>query len=185
VAPAGPPDELLVPAPGLDEDEVAPIPSGSTPCSRSLHIGTFNSLARLLYSFRPVLPVGGATTPSYAAVPGIGWSSRPCLARQRGALSPKSGIEACIGSSFFVLGFMEGWSGKSWNVRGTPIRRALRPASLMSAALCSARSAGVAWSTGVNLGISSGSAGTGSRRLVPMVGCCQGSKPSTPETLKL
>ena len=151
----------------------------SAPCSMSLHNGTFNSLARSLYSRKPVPPAGDA------AVPGVAWSSRPCLARQRGALRPKRGIEACIGFSFLAPLFMEGWSGKSWNVRGTPIRRALMPASWMSAALCAARSAGVARSTGVNLGANAGSAGTGSRRLVPIVGCCQGSKPSTPETLKL
>ena len=123
LAPAGTPctpGELLVPAPGLDEEEAARLPR-SAPCSMSLHIGSFNSLARLLYSRKPVPPVGGATTPSYTAVPGTAWSSRPSLARQRGALRPKRGIEACIGSSFFALLFMEGWSGKSWNVRGTPI----------------------------------------------------------------
>jgi hypothetical protein len=122
--PAGMPctrGELLVPAPGLDDEEATRMPRGSPPCSMSFHIGSLNSLARLLYSRRPVPPGGAATTPSYTAVPGIAWSSRPCLARQRGALRPKRGIEACIGSSFFVPLFIEGWSGKSWNVSGTPI----------------------------------------------------------------
>ena len=37
--------ECPVPAPGLDEDEAAPIPSGSAPCSISFHIGRFNCFA--------------------------------------------------------------------------------------------------------------------------------------------
>src|ERR1700679_4074983 len=81
--PADPPPctpcELLGPAPGLDEDGAAPMPCGATPFSISFHIGIFSSFACLLYSFSP-LPAGRTTTPSYAAVPGIGWSSRPCLA---------------------------------------------------------------------------------------------------------
>ena len=151
MAPAGSPcapGELLVPAPGLEEDEVAPAPSASIPCSMSLIIGTLSSFAHLLRSCRPIFFFfGGATTPTNVAVPGTEGLSRPSLARQRGALRPKSGTEACIGSSFFPL-FMEGWSGKSCIVRGTPIRRALMPASLMSAALCVARSTGVACSIG-------------------------------------
>lgn len=78
-----------------------------------------------------------------------------------------------------------GSRGKSCIVSGTSSLRALNPASLMSEALSTARSAGVAWSMGMKRGIFRGSAGTGSRRLVPMLGCCQESKPSAPVTLKL
>ena len=54
----------------------------------------------------------------------------------------------------------------------------------MSSTLSAARCTGVVFS-GVKRGINLGSAGTGSRKFVPMVGCCQGSKPSAPATLKL
>lgn len=79
---------------------------------------------------------------------------------------------------------MAGSRGKSWSVSGTPSRRALTPACAMSSTLSAARCAGVLLS-GVKRGINLGSAGTGSRKLVPMVGCCQGSKASAPATLKL
>lgn len=124
LAPAGmpcTPDELPVPVSGLDEEDATRMPRGLPPCSMRLYLGGINSLSQLLNSRRPTPPMDGATTPSYTAVPGLVCSSRPCLARQRGALRPKRGIEACIGSSFFAPLFMEGWSGKSWSVRGTPI----------------------------------------------------------------
>ncbi len=73
LVPAGTPCaswERLDPAPGLDEVAAAPMPSESVPSSISFHMGTFNSFATLLYSCRP-FPFGRATTPSYAAVPGI------------------------------------------------------------------------------------------------------------------
>ncbi len=133
---------------------------------------------------RPLRPLGLASTPSYEAVPGMSCGGRPCAARQRGAPRPKSGTEMCIGSSPWSCS-SSGLRGKSCVVSGTPIWRALVPASWTSVALWAARSAHVAWSMGTNCGIFRGSAGTGSRRLVPMLGTCHGQKPSAPVTLKL
>jgi hypothetical protein len=105
----------------LDAEVEVGTPRGLAPFSTSFHRGIFNSFKRGPYSSRPVLPCGATAAPLCATVPGIACSLTPCLARQRGFLRPKRGIEACIGSSFFPPRFMEGWSGKSWNVRGTPI----------------------------------------------------------------
>jgi len=138
--------------------------------------------ARPSHPCRPLFPLGLARTPSYEAVPGVSWGGRPSIWRQCGAARPKRGTEECIVST---LTSSVGSRGKSCIVSGTPSLRALVPASLMSAALSTARSAGVAWSMGMKRGIFRGSAGTGSRRLVPMLGCCQEQKPSAPVILKL
>ena len=153
----------LDPASRIDERDGATFPRGSAPSSTSLQSGSF-----LLF------PFGTAHTPS--------WGGRPSAWRQRGAARPKRGTDECIVSS---RTYSTGSRGKSCVVSGTPSLRALSPASLMSAALSTARSAGVAWSMGMKRGIFRGSAGTGSRRLVPMLGCFQEQKPSAPATLKL
>jgi hypothetical protein len=162
----------------LDED-----PLGAVASSNVFHLG-FIFCAFFAYSFLPFFPLGGAGTPLYVAVPGVESGGSPSLARQRGAPRPKSGTAECIGSSFSPPQWMAGSRGKSWSVSGTPSRRALTPACAMSSALSVARCEGVLF-PGVKCGIKLGSAGTGSRKFVPMVGCCQGSKASAPATLKL
>jgi hypothetical protein len=139
------PPKPLVPATGPDElepepePEAASIPNGSSPSSTRFHSATLSRFSRLLYSFRPRPPEGRATTPSYAAVPGISCGSRPCSSRQRGAASPYRGTAACIGSSAVVPLTLAGSRGNSCIVRGTPRWRALVPASAMSAALSAER----------------------------------------------
>ena len=152
----------LDPASRIDELDGATTPYGSAPSSTNLQSGFL------------LFPFGSAHTPS--------WGGRPSAWRQRGAARPKRGTDECIVSSRTSSA---GSRGKSCVVSGTPSLRALTPASLMSTALSTARSAGVAWSTGTKRGIFRGSAGTGSRRLVPMLGCFQEQKPSAPATLKL
>ena len=166
-----------------NELEVDGGPLGAVAASNDFHLG-FNFCALFLYSLLPFFPFGGAATPLYVAVPGELSGGSPSLARQRGARRPNSGTAECIGSSSSPPQWMAGSRGKSWSVSGTPSRRALTPACEISSALSAARSTGVLLS-GVKRGIKLGSAGTGSRRLVPMVGCCQGSKASAPATLKL
>jgi hypothetical protein len=165
----------------LEELDVDPL--GAVAASNVFHLG-FIFCAFFAYSFLPFFPLGGAGTPLYVAVPGVESGGSPSLARQRGARRPKSGTAECIGSSFSPPQWMAGSRGKSWSVSGTPSRRALTPACAMSSALSAARCVGVLFS-GVKRGINMGSAGTGSRKLVPVVGCCQGSKASAPATLKL
>jgi hypothetical protein len=172
----------------LLEEPLVEGPLGAVAASNVFHLGfifcAFCACAFFAYSLLPFFPVGGAGTPLYVAKPGALSTGRPSMARQRGARKPKSGTAACIGSSFSPPLWIVGSRGKSWSVRGTPSRRALTPACAISSALEAARSVGV-WLSGVNWGISLGSAGTGSRKLVPVVGCCQGSKASAPATLKL
>jgi len=174
--------KILAPASRIDELDGAPIPYGSTPSSPNLQSGVLSFLAHPSHPCTPLFPLGLAHTPSYEAVPGMSWGGRPSTWRQRGAPRPKRGTDECIASSLTSL---TGSRGKSCIVSGTSSLRALVPASLMSAALSTARSAGVAWSMGMKRGIFRGSAGTDSRRLVPMLGCCQEQKPSAPVTLKL
>ena len=172
----------------LLEEPLLEGPLGAVAASNDFHLGfifcAFWACDLFAYNLLPFFPVGGAGTPLYVAKPGAVSSGRPSMARQRGARKPKSGTAACIGSSFSPPLWIFGSRGKSWRVSGTPSRRALTPACAISSALEAARSAGV-WLSGVKCGISLGSAGTGSRKLVPVVGCCQGSKASAPATLKL